>query len=479
MRKQWLFGIAVAGEYAAVIGLTAITLCSAQLAACKKKPATPAVPPESSVEGPDIVEATAPPPPAPPSPGPVPTRCHELPGASPFRIGELSTSRSSPAAQDDTEAAGPDDDDEVPAPFSVELGQARSDADGFVISALRSLKGESHALVAVLNAEAGAGKLIDLGVVHGDPDPPSFAVHGKDLLIAASDADAGGAMLRLGSVRDARGAGQLVWGPEISGVRRDSTFALEVTGERALLAYATDNAGRIRVYGASFDAQDSKQKFTSEPLSGAGADAESPRLAVRKGGYWLAVARSLAAPKAKPKPHADDTAPELAGDDPVVDLGARRIEVTKLDTQGKIASSALVVTAAGARPMSFELRAASDGGAYVAFRADDSTPGADGGALELVHVRPDGSFETVELSGDSNGTGTPSLLVDSSDTARVWLAAAGENGATWFGRIGEHTTMAPDSAVRGADLIAGRDGKLLLSRARGTAAELSLVQCAD
>jgi hypothetical protein len=129
--------------------------------------------------------------------------------------------------------------------------------------------------------------------------------------------------------------------------------------------------------------------------------------------------------------------------------------------------------------MSFELAAAADGGAYVAFRGDDSTPGADGGALELVHVKPDGTFEKLELNGNGSGTGTPSLLVDSTDATRLVLAAPGENGATWFGRITEHSTLSGDSVVRGADLIAARDGKLLLSRSRGTAAEFSLVQCSD
>jgi hypothetical protein len=193
----------------------------------------------------------------------------------------------------------------------------------------------------------------------------------------------------------------------------------------------------------------------------------------------LAVARSLDAPKAKPKPHPDDAASDIGEEDSLLDIGTRRIEVTKLDTQGKTASSALVVTAAGVRPVSFELASAPDGGAYVAYRGDDSTPGADGGALDLVHVKADGTFEKVPLTGDDNGTGTPSLLVDSSDPTRVWLAAPGENSSTWFGQIVDHTTMAADAFVRGGDLIAARDGKLLLSRSKGTAAEFSLVQCSD
>ena len=292
-------------------------------------------------------------------------------------------------------------------------------------------------------------------------------------------ADAGGGMLKVGLVHDARGSAQLTWGPEITGVRRDSTFALEVAGERALLAYATESAGKIRVYGASLDPSNLKQKFTPEALSAPGSDVDSPRLALRKGGYWLAVARSLDAPKSKPTRHPDDAASDIGEEDSLLDIGTRRIEVSKLDMQGKTASSALVVTAAGVRPVSFELASAPDGGAYIAYRRDDSTPGADGGALELVHVKVDGTFEKVPLTGDDDGTGTPSLLVDSSDTTRVWLAAPGENSSTWFGRIVDHTTMAADAFVRGGDLIAARDGKLLLSRSKGTAAEFSLVQCSD
>jgi hypothetical protein len=473
MRKQRHIGKSAAGKQLAVIALAALILCSAQLTACKKKPPAPVTEPDPSAEIPEIGEVA---PSAAPAPGPVPARCHELAQPNPFRIGELAANHATP---DDSDDAGPDEDDEVPAPFSVELGQARADADGFAISALRSLKGESHALIALLDGDAGAGKLVDLGVVHGDPDPPLFAVHGKDLLIAASDADAGGGMLKVGLLKDARGAAQISWGPEITGVRRDSTFALEINGDRAVVAYASETAGKIRVYGGLIDPANLKQRFASEPLSAAGADVDSPRLAVRKGGYWLAVARSLDAPKTAPKKHLADAGADYDDQDSLLDIGTRRIEVIKLDAQGKTASSPLVVTSPGARPMSFELSAAADGGAYVAFRDDDSTPGTDGGALALVHVKPDGTFEKVPLAGDDNGTGTPSLLVDSSDASRIVLAAPGENGATWFGRIAEHSTLSADSVVRGGDLIAARDGKLLLSRSKGTAAEFSLVQCSD
>ncbi len=483
MRKLGLFGQVASVRYSAVFGLFSVALygalCSAPLAACKKKPPAPVTEPDLPSDMPgDVPEAVASAAPAKPAspPGPVSSRCHELAQASPFRIGELGANH---APADDADDAGPDEDDEVPAPFSVELGPARADADGFAVSALRSLKGQSHALIALLNGDAGAGKLVDLGIVHGDPDPPQFAQHGKDLLVAAPDMDAGGGMLKVGLVHDARGSAQVTWGPEITGVRRDSTFALELSGEHALLAYAAETAGKIRVFAALLEPNNLKQKLSPEPLSAAGADVDSPRLALRKGGYWLAVARTLDAPKAKPKMHTVDAGDEQIEGDSVLDIGTRRIEVTKLDALGKVASSALVVTKPGARPMSFELAAAADGGAFVAFRDDDSTPGADGGALELVHVKADGSFEKVELNGEANGTGTPSLIADASDASKVWLTAAGENGATWFGRLTEHSTLTADSIVRGGDLIAGRDGKLLLTRSKGTAAEFSLVQCAD
>ena len=456
-----------------VFGLGALALCSAELVACKKKPLPPPAEPESHEEGVETAASAAP---RAPSPGPVPARCRELPQSAPFRIGDVSAPR---RTEDDAEDGGPDEDDEVPDPYAVELGPARADSDGFVVSALRSVKGRSHALIALLPAGAATGKLVDLGAVHGDPDPPLFAAHGKDLLLATPDTDAGGGMLKIGLLRDARFAASVTWGPEITGVRRDSTFALEVSGERAFLAYAADSGGKIRVFGAALDPNNLKQKITPEPLSAVGADVDSPRLALRKGGYWLAVARSLDAPKTKPKTQLADASADPASDDSLLDIGNGRIEVTKLDAQGKPASSALVITAPGARPMSFDLAAAADGGAYIGFRGDDSTPGAEGGALELVHVKADGSFEKVQLAGELNGTGTPSLLVDATDPSKLWLTAAGENGATWFGRIAEHSALAADSFVRGGDLIAVRDGHLLLSRSKGTAADLSVVQCAE
>ncbi|MES1175393.1 MAG: hypothetical protein ABUL62_13815 [Myxococcales bacterium] len=383
--------------------------------------------------------------------------------------------------KDDSEDGGPDEDDEVPDPYAVELGPARADGDGFVLSALRTVKGHSHALIALLAGDATSGKVVDLGPVHGDPDPPLFVAHGRDLLVAAADTDAGGGMLKIGIVRDARGSAEVHWGPELSGVRRDSTFALEASGERAFLAYAADSGGKIRVFGASIDPSNLKQKIAPEPLSAAGADVDSPRLARRSGGFWLAVLRALDAPKnkpQKPKPPSDGST-DLAEGDSLLDIGTGRIEVTKLDAQGKPVSSALVVTAPGARPMSLDLAAAADGGAYIGFRGDDSTPGAEGGALELVHVKADGSFEKVTLGGELEGTGTPSLLVDSAEPSKLWLSAAGQNGATWFGRLNEHSTLAPDGFVRGGDLIAARGGQLLLSRTNGTAADLSVIQCTD
>ena len=461
-----------------VAGAAAMALCSVGLVGCKKKPTPPpAREPKLRVEGEENRESPPSPSPSPsPSQGPVQSRCRELPQAAPFRIGELVTRG---AAAEGPEDGGPDDDDEVPDPYAVELGPARADAEGFTLSALRSTKGQTHALIAVVGADAASGKLIDLGVVHGDPDPPLFAAQGKDLVLVTPDTDAGGGMLRVGVLRDPRGVARVNWGPEISGVRRDSTFALEASGDRALLAYAAEALGKIRVFGLLLEPNHLEQKLTPEPLSAAGADVDSPRLAARNGGYWLAVARSLDAPKPKPKAQPSDAGSDQPDEGSLLDIGTRRIEISKLDAQGKPISSALVVTAAGARPMSFELAAAADGSAYIGFRGDDTTPGAAGGALQLLHVKLDGSFEKLEISGESNGTGTPSFLRDWGANDALWLTAAGENGATFFGRVAQRSALAGDSVVRGGDLIAARDGKLLLARAKGTAAELSLLSCPE
>ena len=173
--------------------------------------------------------------------------------------------------------AGPTKTTRSPRPFRSSSGPARPDSAGFVLGALRSTKGQAHALLALLPADAASGKIVDLGAVHGDPDPPQFALHGADAILAASDTDAAGGVLKLGLLRDLRGAARISWGPEITGVRRDSTFALEVSGDRGLLAYAAEVAGKIRVFGVLVDPASLKNKLSPEPLSAPGADVQIRR----------------------------------------------------------------------------------------------------------------------------------------------------------------------------------------------------------
>src|SRR5450755_3183435 len=96
MRKQRHFGKSAVRKHLAVIALAALTLCSAQLVACKKKPPPPGAEPDPSAESPEIIELAPPPAPA---PGPVPARCHELLQIDQFRVGEVAPSRTAP---DDT-----------------------------------------------------------------------------------------------------------------------------------------------------------------------------------------------------------------------------------------------------------------------------------------------------------------------------------------------------------------------------------------
>src|SRR3954470_17775186 len=122
MRKLGLFEKSLSVRANAVLGIALLALCSADVTACKKKPPLPVTEPDlPSDMGADVPEPVASSQPSAPSPGPVPARCHELAQGSPFRIGELTASRAPVEEADD---AGPDDDDEVPAPFSVELGPA-------------------------------------------------------------------------------------------------------------------------------------------------------------------------------------------------------------------------------------------------------------------------------------------------------------------------------------------------------------------
>jgi hypothetical protein len=380
------------------------------------------------------------------------------------------------------------EESEEPAlPFAVELGSAAGWGKGFAIAALRAQGAGTEAVVALLNGDASGGKVVSLGQTHGNADAPQVAARGNDLVIVVPGSDAGGLRLRLAALRNREGPAEVIWGKEL-GVGKDSqSFAVELGETGGLLAWDEYDKQHNVLRAASFDPHDLSKVSGPRTVSRAVDDAETPRLAPRPGGFWVGfISHRLPGAKAtsprrapKPAPSAEDDGPEE-----LLDLGPRWLEIVPVDGQGVPTAPPRVVNPEQSHVLVFDLASTSDGGALLAWRDDRTTPGAEGGSVNVARVSGDGSIERGVIDDDEPGAGIPQLVVDETATAqdfRAWIAVSSPSDATRLGRLSLGgkliDDLGTDPTLRGADLLAARDGRLLLARPRGLAQEITMVRC--
>lgn len=371
-----------------------------------------------------------------------------------------------------------DDPDEDPLPFSVELGPARPFAKGFAVPGLRVEKGATHAFVALVSSEGG--RLAELGAVHGDPEPPLVASRGERLFALVFDSDAAGRVVRVGEIVEPQKAPSFRALAEIGALGRDAAgFTAEIGERRGLIAYTAASAGKNTLFLVSFDPAAREQKLTAKPLPG--IEAEEPRLAVRPGGFWLAFVQEFgsgalpAAPKSRPD----------AGDDvglaDLIELAPSELRLSPLDESGELAGASRALTPRMTKPFSFDLVSGGAGGALLLWQQAHGAPGADGGKIELIDARPDGTLDRRWIEDDRLGAGVPVLLRDpepKSAATALWLTAAGNDDSTLFTVLGpEPPKLEGDPAIRGGAILAVRNGRFLVSQPRGRNVELSEVEC--
>ncbi len=134
-----------------------------------------------------------------------------------------------------------------------------------------------------------------------------------------------------------------------------------------------------------------------------------------------------------------------------------------------------------AHVVGFDAVAQADGALDVAWREDDTTPGVDRGDLQTARVGLDGSVKAGRVDDQDLGGGVPALLSDASVPGRTWLVARSARDAARLGVLSSSGVgvegLATDPVLGGADLLAAGAGKLLVSRYRERALELSLVSC--
>jgi hypothetical protein len=404
-----------------------------------------------------------------------PPRCSE-PEQAGLVVGEPPKARPQPEVDggDDVE---PERDDEL-APFAVEIGEAAVFDGGFAAGTLRDAEGGSVAMVATLGIDGSAGKLVRLGRSRGDMEAPVVAGAGKSVLAAVVEPNAGGRAIKIARVT----GDEVTWGPELSEGRDESLAVdLSVSGARALVAW--DDVSRDHERGtvlvASFDHQTMQSVTPARPITGEGIDADSPRLARRPGGWWLAYvarAESQAPEEGKKKPakdQADDDESEARGGQAIEQAW---LEVVPLDDSAVPIGAAQRITPRDGHVLAFDIEAGDDGSVLAAWRDDDTPTGSSGGTVSLARVSAGGGAASTQVIADEGvGTGVPSLLPG-------WVAVSGISGAKRLAAMSPSgallDALAPEASLGSAEPVAATSGKLLLVRHLGRAVRLSVATCA-
>jgi hypothetical protein len=294
--------------------------------------------------------------------------------------------------------------------------------------------------------------------------------------VALRSSDAAGFTVRLGQI--AAAAGGVEWGFELSKLGKlVSSVDVATSGARGLLVLQSeDKQHASRVLVGSFSPGDLKQPFEVLPLEA--KDVELPQLTARAGGYWLAWVRSLPEPQQAPKPKAD-----AGAEDPeeleLLEQGLRVLEVVKLDEQGKPQGAPLRLGQPRRQVLLFDVAPSRTGGLLVATRSDTAAPGAEGGAISLSEVLPDGSVRDEQLEDDEIGVGVPMLLADTGGAVpELWLSVSSPSDATRLGPLrGARTYLQQDPLLGRAEVLAVRAGRFLTQRTRGRGVELGELEC--
>jgi hypothetical protein len=155
--------------------------------------------------------------------------------------------------------------------------------------------------------------------------------------------------------------------------------------------------------------------------------------------------------------------------------------VLSLDAKGKAMGAPRVVTAARAHVVGFSAALLPDAALSLVWRDDDAAPGVESGPPELARVGLDGSVQRAKVDDEELSVGSPSLLADPFPGGEVWVALDSASEGTRVGVLSpigtKLETLIGDRLLRGADLLALGDKKLLVGRSRGRAVELGVLSC--
>jgi hypothetical protein len=326
------------------------------------------------------------------------------------------------------------------------------------------------AAIATLGADGKEGKLVRLGRSRGDLDPPVVAGAGPSVLTVLVEPNAAGRSLKIARVT----GGAVTWGPELS-EGRDESLAVDIaaSGGRAAVVWddlsGVGTEARSVVMIATFDVATLRTLSPARPLSVKSADASTPRLAARPGGYWLGYLVHGEVDVGKKKP-TDDDDDETQGEA----ITPTWIEVVPLDEGGNPTGAARAVTPKRGHVLSFDLTPGENGSVLAAFRDDDTPTGSSGGKVSDALIKLGGIGDPRVLVEAAGSAGAPVLLPG-------WISLASVNGATRIAALtpgGELVDdLAPDPALGTGEPIAARGDAILWARPLGKAMRLAVVRC--
>jgi hypothetical protein len=437
----------------------------------KAKPSAPPAPPSASASVTQI------------SP-PVPDHCRALGTGSSLIVGEVDRPARAPDADPDPSDDG--EEDETLLPFATRVDSALALETEFAVAGLSTQHGKTEAFVAFVPLDGGPGRRVGLGTVHGDVDPPLVTGNGRRLLVATSDMDAGGGMLRVLAIAHAadKPHGEF----SLTGVEHDAGAALAEGESKALLVWGARDKHGVVLKALSIDPEKlAAPADAGQELKGT-ADAESPALVARPGGYWL----SWVAEQPLDGGAHTDAAAHAAGQarvdagpsdevDRLVDVGPRVLMALMLDGAGKATGGARQVSAPRSHVVGFSAALLPDGALSLAWREDDATPGVEGGPPALARVGLDGAVSRSKVDDEELSAGAPSLLSDPKPGGEVYMALESASEGTRVGVLSptglKLDSLIGDRLLRGADLLAAGDKKLFVAKSRGRAIELSVLEC--
>jgi len=372
--------------------------------------------------------------------------------------------------------AGAEEQDRF-APFAAVLGRGAVGQDGFLLGALRDAEGGTVASLVRLGPKGGSPTVVRLARSRGDMEAPVVAAHEDAALVALLEPDAGGRTLRLGRVV----GDKVTWGAEIpQGMDESMAVDLAVSGDRAMLAWDDFDKDRdaSRVVIAPFDARNVDGDIEPRPVTRPDADAETPRLFSRPGGYWLlyVVRGKLSSVGAVPEGAGDEPSDEDEVDE---QRGGERmhyawVEAFPLTEKGEPAGEPRRVTPADGHAISFDALADEEGAIQLAWRDERSPLGGSGGTVLTVRVDLGGVTEPVVVVDEDVGGGVPSLLPG-------WIVITPLSGPMLLGRLTKQGdvegAITPEPLFGRAQPIAAKGELVLLGHPMGKAVRLEVVSC--